>query len=93
MNERVIIFRGWSREAVLYHMQKYSLRPPTGLRVIKGSPIKVGTPIDLPTEAEGIVALTRRHVFWFWRKEYLIERITKDGIFYTWFPQSKVVMT
>lgn len=90
MAERVVLFRDMSEKACIEAMHKYSITKVMGLSVPKNSPVSDGDRLQIEQTKEGKVVAKRHHVFFFWRTEYLVERETRYGRLYTWFPKSKI---
>lgn len=49
-----------------------------------------GQRVDLPKSLAGYMVAQRRHIFFFWQKECLIQQETSDGVFFTWIKKSNL---
>lgn len=90
--KKIHIFRNMSKEAMINYMQKDNniFHKRIGLMLPKESSIAIGSKVDLPSTRDGTIVATRRRLFFFWRKQYLIEQETKLGKFYTWYNEEKI---
>ncbi len=81
MRKIVVIY---DRDEVINYMGNISFTDIIGLVPSNSANLVRGMRLDIPDFNGGNVIDSRRHVFRFWRKEYLIEKKEEIGLFYRW---------
>lgn len=90
---RVKVYKHQSLDYIIEDMRQYSFDNTTGLFVEPDMEIENGDQISMNCEDAGRIVAKRRHVFFFWRRQYLVARKGDMGVFFDWINERNLTFT